>query len=149
MGISAIISIHGYSWPQPVNICAIYDHEFCQTWYCLLIFDGYSLVMDGKFENQGTKDVGFLNDLTLSGWAINLGVAYFWTKPWEQKCVWGGNNQFDYPENDVWNHWHEFLYVLLARKRKHAILAAQWRDVKCQVKIYDCMLVRIMYRSWT
>jgi len=53
----------------------------------LLIFDGYSLAMDGKFENQGTKDVGFLNDLTLSGWAINLGVAYFWTKPWEQKCV--------------------------------------------------------------
>jgi hypothetical protein len=47
------------------------------------------------------------------------------------------------------NHWHEFLYVLLARKRKHAILAAQWRDVKCQVKIYDCMLVCILYRSWT
>ena len=112
---------------------------------CLLIFDGYSLAMDGKFENHGTKDVGFINDLTLSGWATNLGVAYFWTKPWEQKYVWGGNNQVDYPEtidmNSCMFYW--------PRKRKHAILAAQWRDVKCQVKIYDCMLVCILYRSWT
>jgi len=78
---------------------------------CLLIFDGYSLAMDGKFENQGTKDVGFINDLTLSGWATNLGVAYFWTKPWEQKYVWGGNNQVDYPEtidmNSCMFYWPE------------------------------------------